>query len=414
MVWGGWFLLRFVGYCVQGDLKGEGDLRVSVDEVIGRIVAVRGDVSREEVLVRLDVERKKVSGLISDLSLLRVIAAEFGVTVLDESEAEVGSLCLSDLFSGLNDISVVGRVVGVFGVKVFNGVKSGRFASVLIADKSGVARAVLWNDKAGLIESGGLKVGDVVRFGGCYSREDRRGNVELHVGEKSEVIVGPSDVRDGDYPDIGAFLTKIDNVGSNGKHGLVNVVGDVEEVFSVSTFERKGGVGKVLRVVLSDGSGRVSVVLWNEWVDMLQKNLVNGIGLRLVYAKLKKGMNGEDELHVDSGTYAELVKSIVKKVVSIADLCEGMRGVCVEGLVMSKPAVREVKTGKGEIVRLASFELKDDTGRVWISAWRKHAETVEVLELGAKVRIEGAYVRKGFSDQLELSTRDGTRISLKD
>jgi replication factor A1 len=395
-------------------LKGDCEVSVSVDDVLKRIAAVRGDVPRKEVLARLDVERKRVGGLISDASLLRVIAAELGVTVLDESGVEVGGLCLADLFSGLNGINVVGRVVGIFGSKAFSGVKSGRFASVLIADRSGVARVVLWNNKAGLVESGELKVGQVVRFEGCYSKEDRRGNVELHFGEKGKVVVDPSDVNEWDFPDVAAFLTRIGDLGVRRKRGLVNVMGDVLEVFSVSTFERRNsGVGKVMRVVLGDGSGRVSVVIWNEWVDLLEKRLVVGVGLRLVCAKLKKDVSGKVELHVDSGTYAEFVESTRMMVVPVADLREGMSGVSVEGFVANVPVAREVRTSNGEIVSLATFELKDDSGGVWVSAWRQHVETVKGLRVGANVRVEDAYVKKGFGDQLEVTTRDSTRIRVK-
>lgn len=387
---------------------------MSVDDVLDRIVAGSPAVSRKQVLARLEVERKRVGGLISDESLLRVIAAEFGVRLVDGA-VEVGELSLGDLFSGLSSISVVGRVVAVLRARSYGtGAKSGCVASVLIVDRNAVVRVVLWNDKAGLIESGGLRVGQIVRFDGCYTKEDRRGNVELHVGEKSVVVADPSDVRSDDYPDISAFLTKIGEIGVKIKGGLVNVVGDVEEVFSASSFERKdSGVGRVLRLVLSDESGGVSVVVWNERVDELEKGLVCGVGLRLVNAKVKKGMSGEVELHVDSGTFAEHVASTLKRVVCVGDLREGMRRVSVEGLVVAKPAVRELKTGKGEVVRLASFELKDDSGRVWVSAWRKHAEEVEGLQVGVRVCVEDAYVKRGFGDQLEVSTRDSTRIIVK-
>ncbi len=38
--------------------------------------------------------------------------------------------------------------------------------------------------------------------------------------------------------------------------------------------------------------------------------------------------------------------------------------------VVSKPILREVKTSTGENVRLAVFEVEDETGRIWVSAWR--------------------------------------------
>ena len=90
-----------------------------------------------------------------------------------------------------------------------------------------------------------------------------------------------------------------------------------------------------------------------------------------------------------------------------------MRIAIIEGTVATKPRVREVTTGKGERVPVASFELEDDTGKVWVSAWRKHAKGVESLAVGAKVRLKNVNVRKGFGNQLEITTSTLTKIEAK-
>ncbi len=78
--------------------------------------------------------------------------------------------------------------------------------------------------------------------------------------------------------------------------------------------------------------------------------------------------------------------------------------------MVTEPIVRKVETSSGELVGLAVFELEDETGRIWVSAWREHAETVSRLEVGQKVVIEDADVKKGFGDQPELSTKRATSI----
>jgi len=55
--------------------------------------------------------------------------------------------------------------------------------------------------------------------------------------------------------------------------------------------------------------------------------------------------------------------------------------------------------------------LKDETGRMWVSAWRRHADSVKDLKVGGKVVMKNAYVKKGFGDQPEISTRDKTSIT---
>jgi hypothetical protein len=96
---------------------------------------------------------------------------------------------------------------------------------------------------------------------------------------------------------------------------------------------------------------------------------------------------------------------------NVSCLTEGLAHVNVEGEVVTRPLVREVKTYKQETVRVASFELMDTTGKIWISAWGKHAGIADTLKLGDKVVLKNAYVRKGFGDQLELSTRDAASLT---
>ena len=92
-------------------------------------------------------------------------------------------------------------------------------------------------------------------------------------------------------------------------------------------------------------------------------------------------------------------------------LKEGLDRVNVVGDVATRPMVREVKTSKQEVLKLATFELKDETGRMWVSAWRNHADSVKDLKVGDRIVIKNAYVKKGFGDQLELSTRNATSIA---
>jgi len=382
---------------------------MSFDEIVERILSSCPGVSRESVLERLEAERSRAGGLISDEALLRMIAAGFGCENLGgETAAHV--LLVRDLIPGLNDISVVGRVVAVFSPRAFNGNRKGRFASLLIADESGVLRVVLWNDKAGLAESSGVKVGEIVRFRHGYTREDFGGKVEVHIGEKCIVEVNPADVNSKDYPSIGKFTTKIDELSSVQKSNKVNLTGTVKRLGSVSEFERSdSSVGKVMRFILSDGSREVAVVVWNEKVDEIEGLVKVGAGLQVVNGKVKKAAGGGLEVHVDSATYVGV--QALSEFSPLASLKEGLGQVNVMGEVATRPMVREVKTSKQEILKLATFELKDETDRMWVSAWRNHADSVKDLNVGDRIVIKNAYVKKGFGDQLELSTRNATSIA---
>ena len=382
---------------------------MSTEKIIEQILSRRPEISREDIVERLEKERRKTGGFISDETLLRMIAAEFSVEI-PQDVALTPMLSIVDLILSLNDVTLIGRVVAVFPPKAFKGDKSGKVASLLVADQSDILRVVLWDDKTNFIESGEIKVGQVIRFSHGYTREDWSGRVELHIGEKSEIEINPQDVEAKDYPTIGKFTIKIGEITRAHKNKRVSIKGTVKELFSVSAFKRQdSSSGKVMRFVLVDKTGEIPIVVWNEKANELENIIKKDVKLQVVNAKVKKAINEDLEIHVDAGTYVETLAP-EEEFLKIADLKEGSNSVNVEGEVVTKPILRDVKTSKGELVKLATFELKDETGRTWVSAWRERAEIVKNLKAGDKIVIKNAYVRRGFAEQLEVSTRDATSI----
>ena len=385
---------------------------MKTEEIIGQIRAACPWISTDQILNRLEKEKRKTSGFISDETLLSMIAAEFGCA-FSRGDNPVPSLSLADLIPGLNDVTAVGRVLATFPPKAFEGTRKGKFASLLIADKSCVLRVVLWNDKTSLLESGEIGAGQIVRFSHGYTREDLSRKVELHVGDKCEVEVNPKDVKTKDYPGISKFVTKIGELNASYKNKRINIIGTVKKTFPASSFQRKdSSQGRVMRFVLSSYTDEVPVVVWNEKAVELEKTLKVGARLKIVNAKVKKALGGEGlEVHVDAAANAGPLTQD-EELLSIADLKDGQSGFTVEGEVATEPTIRDVKTAKGELLKLATFDLKDETGRISVSAWRKQAEIAGHLKLGDKIIVKEAYAKKGFGDQLEISTRTHTSITV--
>src|SRR3972149_6158591 len=166
---------------------------MTAEEIIQRILSERPEVSRAQTLETLQVEKSKTGGLIVEETLLRLIAARYGVEILQNKVHH--QLSITHLVPGLNDVTITGRVLAVYPPRTFEGERSGKFANLLIADKDAVLRVVLWNDKVDLIESGELKVGQVTRFSHGYTREDRKGKAELHLGTRSQIEVELKNVK---------------------------------------------------------------------------------------------------------------------------------------------------------------------------------------------------------------------------
>jgi len=273
-------------------------------EIIQAILKERPEVTEPQVLAALEAERNRTAGLIADATLLRLIAAQYGVGVQRETISNP-KLLISHLVPNLNRITVAGRVVAVFPVKTFEGEKPGKYASLLIADKKGTLRVILWNGKADLVESGTVKVGQVTRFLRGYTKEDLNGKTELHVGERGDVEVKPSDLCEEDYPSIDRFLVPVRDVSLSSQS--VHVAGRVKVVFPMSTFTRQdSSVGKVLRFFISDATGDMMAVAWNDKADKLEQSLRGDVEVKLVNARAKTSSSGGLEVHIDEATYVEV------------------------------------------------------------------------------------------------------------
>lgn len=378
------------------------------EETIQQILDKRPEISKEQLLTRLSAVRDMTGGLIADDSLLRMIAAELNVEVPREDGTFKPRLSLGHMVVGLNNATVTGRIAAIYPVKTFEGEKSGKLASVTIVDNDGTLRVILWNEKASFVESGELKIGQIVKFAHGYTKADRFGIPELHLGDRSQIDLNPENIKDEDYPSLDQLVTKISDIKTEQK--AINLYGTVTEVFSASTFVRNDQTpGKVLRFTLSDGTGQIVVVVWNEKAEEVESKLRRGSKVSIVNSRVKTGQKGDLEIHVDFSTYISVSSPVIQKV-KLSDLSEDSGDVYIEGEVASLPLTREVKTSKGEFVKLTAFEIRDDTDIVRVTAWRDHAENASTLLIGEKILLENAFVKRNYEGKIELSTRAATTI----
>jgi replication factor A1 len=384
---------------------------MSTDEIIDCIVSARIDVSREEILRRIREKRSLAGGFLEDETAARLVASELGIDIAPKSfypkEIPIDKLVL-----GLNDVTIMGRVLVAYPAQKYvrkNGV-TGQFGHLLIADNTGTIRVLLWDDKARIVEEGKIKRAQIVRVRHGYVREANDGQIELHLGQRSELDVNPQGVKEDCFPRIESFMEKIGRITEKKKK--VSVTGIVLSVSPITGFRRADeSEGKVCRVTLRDRTGQIAVVFWNEKVAILEGVQI-GDRLQLIDARVKERIDGQLELHVENRTFVERLPPIEDDAVKISSLQEEGGPVSIEGVIRTTPVEREVTTSRDEKVKIASFELEDSSGKIWVSAWRKHAETVGQLVVGTRIRIKDAYVRKGFGDALEISTRASSTVEI--
>ncbi len=208
--------------------------KMTIQDLIQEIQRQNPLISQEQILERLQAERAKTGGLLGDETLLRLIAAKFGLQVQQNTIHNSGVLSTSRLFAGLYDVTVAGRLIAVFPAKTFQGAeKSGKFATIMLTDAEGVLRVVLWDSKAEMVERDELKAGQVVRLIHGYTKEDRFGKTELHLGSKSQILI-ETEAKADQYQSIEKFTTKIQTLNANS--GNVHLAGTGKGGFRQESF----------------------------------------------------------------------------------------------------------------------------------------------------------------------------------
>lgn len=264
-----------------------------IEMIIEKILQSRRDLAREDILKKIEEKKKIAEGFLTDESAVRIVASELGVEITQESFRH--EVLIKDLISGLNNVTIVGRITRIFPSQTFtrSDMVEGKVAHILVSDKTGELKIVLWNDKAKIVENGKIEEGQTVRVLHGYTREGRNGKLELHLNERSDLQILSS---------------------------------DEEKV-------------KLIDIKTPDDS------------------------------------------------------------------------IVVEGIIANQPERREV-TVRDEKVAVTSFELSDETGKIRVSLWRQLADAAIDIDVGTKIKIKNAYVKKGFGDQLELTSRSATSVEI--
>ncbi len=276
---------------------------MTTQDLIEEILQQNPELSEQQIQEKLTAERARTGGLLGDETLLRLIAAKSGAQVKQNSIENSGILSTNKLFSGLNDVTVAGHLIAVFPVKTFQGAeKSGKFATIMVADAEGILRVVLWDDRADLVENGELKAGQSIRLLHGYTKDDRYGKTEMHLGRKSKIQIEPKDKAVN--LSIENFATKIATL--NKSSGNVHLSGQIKTVLGRSNFTRSDGSdGTVMRLMLGDDSGEVTIVVWNEKATEFEHARAN-TPLSLINARVKENQTGGVEVHVDSNTFVTI------------------------------------------------------------------------------------------------------------
>jgi replication factor A1 len=162
---------------------------MGLEETVKQILLSRSDINHEEIIEMIEKKKTCACNFLTSDTAARIVASELGIkTVQAPLRLKIQ---IQDLVSGLNDVTVSGKVVSVYPPKTFTrrDWTEGKLASILVSDKSGTLRVVLWDQKAEIVERGKIQREQKVIISHGYVREGLDGKPELHLGHKGNVKI---------------------------------------------------------------------------------------------------------------------------------------------------------------------------------------------------------------------------------
>jgi len=379
----------------------------ATEDVIKRILAIKPNLTREAVERLIQEEKAKAAGLLTDEAAAHLVASNLGMD--GAGERIEAKLKIGALTSGLNDVSLTGRVLHVFPARTFQRAdgRQGKVLRMLIGDATGIVAVVFWDDKADHIIASKVTRGKIIRVLHGYSRERQgTGEVEVNVGNRGNVYMEPLDVVDAEFPQMDSFFKTPGQISAT---GAVNIEGVIMGHSPPSTFTRKDGTeGKVARLNLEEGGRQIIAVLWDDKVDEVGK-LGDGTRVRIIGANSKVRQGGGFEVHLNRSSEVEVLEEGVlpheplSQWSKIGELRDGMRSVSVAGRVTSVGEPREFTRKDGTKGRVASVVLEDETGVIRLSLWDDDVNALGDMPVGTVVAVESGYTRAGYGNSIDLN-----------
>jgi ssDNA-binding replication factor A large subunit len=386
---------------------------MSTQDIIKRILALKPNLTEGAVRELIDQERAKAAGLLTEEAAAHLVANNLGMN--GAGHRIEAKLKVADLTAGLSDVSLTGRVIHIFPSRTFDrdNNRKGKVLRLIIGDKTGSVTVVFWDEKADNIEASKLKPGKLVRFLHGYTRE-RRGNVEINIGNRGLLFMEPMDAVEEDFPNLEYFFLTPADVHAE---GAINLQGVVVNSFPVSTFVRQdGSEGKVSRLVLEEGGARINLVLWDDKVDEFG-NIPAGTLIHVISGNVRTGNMGSPEVHISWDTAVNIIKENVKPKepvpywTKIGDLNVSMGSVNVAALATQVGDEREFVRRDGTEGKVVSVLLEDDTGTVRLSLWDEDAEKAQYISEGTIIVVENGYTRSGYAG-IDLNVGRNGRVHI--
>lgn len=366
----------------------------SFETILNHILSQKPSIPRQELLSLVERKKQESHGLLSDEGAIRLVAQQMSLAA--SPSPEIRDQRIASVQAGLRDVSISGEVVSIGELSEFqrSDGSTGKVLRVVLADQSGRISCALWDAVAEFAVGQGLRYGSRVRLEHGYTRYGPGGEVQYQLGQDgsiqplglavSPLEVGPlriADMFDGHDLRTNSLRVRVRRV--------------------VAARSEKGPV----LGLCEDETGLIVVKFWDEARDAILSR--EGTIIRIQNSRVVE-RNGL--LYVNVGNGSLLGEDSEARIgspspVPVGKLEPGRVLRVVQGKVLERGDSREIETREGRRVRVSNVKIGDSTGKILISLWDKHADTVETLRVGDMVKLTAVKVRKApFTGEPEAST----------
>ncbi|MDR0900632.1 MAG: replication protein A [Methanobrevibacter sp.] len=377
------------------------------NEIIEEYEKIKDKISKEEFLEKMEAMKKEYEDVsfMNDLDIARMVVGTF----IDEKNDPIANDeehvmdKIAKLESGAQDLSVVGRVMGISNPRSFKTKKgkAGKLCNLKLADDTGEIRVVLWTENIKLLKK--IKEGDIVQVNKVEVKDGYRSK-ELHLQPRSTIDLvvsgdgsndNPNNDSNGnleDYSNFPEYTEPITSISDITPDTEVNIIARLVRIPSIRTFERNGKEGQVTSLELQDETGKISYTLWNKDTELIKDlDLNEGDSLKILSASARE-RNGEISLSHWEGRIIKGdfdVPDYEEEIFKIGEAQE-VKDVTLLGIVTKIQDTIEFERADGTAGYVKSIEIADDTGSIRVTLWGD--DTKLEINKGDILKVTGANI----------------------
>ena len=369
---------------MENDIKSEYQRisdKISYDDFLKRINDMKKDYEDVSFMDELDIARMIVGEYID----------EENVPLAKDNELRK----ISELETGLHDISITGRIMRISNAKAFvtKKGKEGKVQNIMLADDTGEIRVVLWTDNIKQLEK--VSEGDIVKINNVEIKDGYRSE-EAHLQGRSTIEKVEGEEAD-NLPEYAEKITKISDIQGEMQ---VNVIARVVRISRIRTYNSNGREGQFITLDLKDDTGSISLTLWNKDVEIINEiELKEGDSIKILGAQ-SRVRNGE--VNLTHSWIGRIIKDdfdvpeYKEEVMKIGDAHE-MKDVALMGVVSKIQDAITFQRSDGSAGAVKSVVISDDTGSIKVTLWND--DTKLDINKGDILKITGGNIE--FDDYSE-------------